>query len=47
MADGMPLSGTPSTRSASAGASRARMRPMLRRAWYTDWPSMTESGRAK
>ena len=42
-----PESGTPITRSASAGCCLARISPARSLAVWTDMPSMTESGRAK
>ena len=47
MAPGVPLSGTGMTRSASTGASKARVRPTWTRVVYTDWPAMVVSGRAR
>ena len=47
IAAGMPDSGTPITRSASTGCSRARVRPMATRAEYMLRPAITLSGRAR
>ena len=43
----MPLSGTATTMSAAAGASRARQAPAWMRLLETDSPKATESGREK
>ncbi len=43
----MPLSGTGTTTSAAAGASRASWRPKARRESSTLRPKTSESGRAK
>ena len=47
MAAGVPESGTATTTSASTGASRQRISPILRRETCVRLPSSTESGRAK
>ena len=46
-AAGVPDSGTPITRSASIGDSRASRRPMSSRAPWTDLPAIVLSGRAR